>query len=1364
MARPSTPPRQATPAPAAAPAAAAPRRRASPRPRRRVLPCLALMALAMAAVIARDPAGEAVCPRLPSPLQLDGRLDDAAWTQAAATGRLVTLGAQAEPARDTTTWRCAHDDEAIVIAVDCHAERAAGPPGPAAHDDPAVLSRDHVELLLQTDPANPADILLAIDRFGATLDAWPQQPAADPGRGVDGQGAWQAHTAETDHGWSAEIRLPFRDLTGAPPRPGDLWRFRVARVAGRDGTLAWPPNPTEDRRAEVAQGALYLTTTNLIRNGTFTTAGEAIPAPWLAALTSPEVNNAPQGTIEAIPRTDTPGQNAIRLTKLAQALWWPQLWNTDYALIPGATYELSAVASGTLPAVNLRANTRGQGRLAKLSGSRELSATPTRVAFRFTVPALTEKTDIGFSAPAGTGGEAVLADVVLRRVLHGDDTTASAPAALTPPDYSPDPDPFHGLAALTERAGTKPWEHHWRDGALLSHRTIFRDRRYGTPLWLLDHSPSSQVGITASIWPGWNENGSRLLLGGLRRAPDGTPKRWIANADLSALTPMPPGGMPLWDRDQPDVCYRHEPGMLTRLDLATGEQRLVASWTPRDRERAYGLTRDNRAVFVTDHDGGQWVPYRPGEPPVPAIKVLDCYGQGPDGRSVLPSLMAVTQDDSGPLFRILVGTRIDTRDGSQRRLVLPISGHLDYLRTFASGRVRFPDDAEAPATRDLDELFALYNLYPSCSHGHLSYSPDGEYVCWDGLATSYRVRDHGDRHEAPITSNGHVYHTCWFYDPRFYITCVRAYRTDYDRADRGGQITQVFSDGTWQPVCDIKMRPAAFYYQGNFATLSRDATKIHYASSMTGLPKNYIAVLARPQPPRALRWRRDGRAITLTWQAPPHHREVRGYVVYRGSPAGLDLVTRSAQPVTATSWQDPDPQPGTAYAYAVTTLEYSGLESGFSNLATPAGVDLDPATSWPVVLFAEAEDALADLATGDRPGLSCGRDWLTASNGYFLYRTPKANTGQATLTIDVPTPGRYHLWLRTRSSSPAPAEWTAAAPGLAPTTLPCTSTEWAWQRAATTLDIAAAGTLALALSTTSPTAQADLACLTTDPAFTPAGTRPEDRQPPDTVRGLQAEPIGDRGIRLTWTASTDADLDHYQVYAAREAFTTPDVARLIASPTRPELIDWGLRPDAAYHYAITAVDRRGNESTLSTVVSARTAPRPHPVQHHALTADQARRGGPIQTAQGTGTLGNAFAILPETASAADAADASLSWEVTIDHDAAFYLWLRYLPRGQASARNAALKQAVQLLVDGQPVALVAAGATDLSAPDSNLRPEFWTWSPPLTDDLVPTALPAGRHTLTLQNLTPGIRYDALILTDEPSFQPDNGRLRQNPAL
>ena len=118
----------------------------------------------------------------------------------------------------------------------------------------------------------------------------------------------------------------------------------------------------------------------------------------------------------------------------------------------------------------------------------------------------------------------------------------------------------------------------------------------------------------------------------------------------------------------------------------------------------------------------------------------------------------------------------------------------------------------------------------------------------------------------------------------------------------------------------------------------------------------------------------------------------------------------------------------------------------------------------------------------------------------------------------------------------------------------------------------------MTLETAASGAALDMIALSTDGTFEPSGVRPEEQIPPGPVRGLTAENIRERVNRLRWEAPEGPRLSHYQVYAAREPFEVPSQRYLIGSPNGPELIDWGLRAGTTYHYAVTAVDRRGHES------------------------------------------------------------------------------------------------------------------------------------------------------------------------------------------
>ena len=1313
-------------------------------------------AIPAAAIANGDQQIEVVCPRADGAITLDGKLDEPAWENAAALAPLLTLETKRKPDEDITTARLLHNDEALYLRVTCQAaELKAVPKTP--RDGGAVWRNPHLEVFLDPTPDSPNYFHLVIDCGGNVWDG-EQQLGGTDAKGAAWNGDWTAAVVARADGWTCELAIPFSALGATAPKPGDLWRLKVCRDAGHDGPLMWPPSFGRSFHDRDADGALYFDTQNLLVNGDFEDAqvAQGAPDPWGVSLTSSEVHNEPQGEVHTVEGGLAPGKHALLFKKLATALWWPQVWNHGYKLAPGGTYEFSIMVMGTMAQVNLRATAIVEGQPVKMSHGVNPTNEFTRLKIAFVVPEGATSVAVGLSAPAATPGQVLYDNAILRRVLRAEDAMEHK---YYPPDWSPPPDPIHGLEALLARAGHKPWDLYQRDGGLLTCRVMFKDRKYGTDLWMLDNSPSTQYVVTASIWPGWNADCSVMMLPGRRTAGGEAPKRWLCDAEFSRLVPQPAGGMPLWDLENPDVYYAHSQGKVEKINFRTGEQKVLAEWEPRGTERSYGLTKDNKCVWVADWDGGEWLPYKPGDTPLPQVKVLDCYGPDPDRDGRFASQLIAADTESGPKFRVTIGTRVYTDTGRAERVILPISGRKEYLETFVSGRVQFPDHAALPDTKDLDELFELYHLTPSCSHGHLSYSPDSEYTCWDGSPSFYRTRDGGDSHSVQISPNGWCYHVCWFYNPRFFVTGVRPYRTNYDRPINGNLLSQVFTDGTWQPICDMKIRPNAFYYGGNFATFSRDATKVHYASSMTGGFKNYIAVMARPQPPRDIAAKADGNAVVLSWSPAPHHTEIKGALVYRSDHSGDGYTLLTPEPVAGGTYRDQTVRAGEVYYYVLTSLEHCGLESGYSAEAR-AGVALPEEINEPLVIYLEAEDTLADLASGDKPGLSVGRDRIGASNWCFAYLTPGAKEGKAGTQFYAPAGADYYVWVRARRSNAGTDGWHVEIDGKSAGRVSASDEQWTWWQTSQGSVSLAAGHRELTLSTTDRGAQADLICLATDPDFEPQGMRPEDRDPPAAVGGLRASSVRDRVIQLSWDAGAEADLSHYNVYASREPITAPNQEFLLASPTYPEFIDWGLRAATTYRYAVTAVDRRGNEGPLGAVAQAKTPDAPQPRHDIELAFDQATLEGPFERADGPGTRAKQYVILPAKLKPEQVAGATATWQVEVPNDAKYCFWLRYLPRGAASSRGAAVSQNISVLLDGKTVASIGGGLTDLSVPDSVIRPEFWTWARPVSTDLIAVELSAGKHELRLEKLTLGIRYDLLLITNEPSFLPTDGRLKQ----
>ena len=99
-----------------------------------------------------------------------------------------------------------------------------------------------------------------------------------------------------------------------------------------------------------------------------------------------------------------------------------------------------------------------------------------------------------------------------------------------------------------------------------------------------------------------------------------------------------------------------------------------------------------------------------------------------------------------------------------------------------------------------------------------------------------------------------------------------------------------------------------------------------------------------------------------------------------------------------------------------------------------------------------------------------------------------------------------------------------------------------------------------------------------------------DTTPPAQVAGLSVTTASSTQLNLTWTANTEPDLNHYNVYRGTMAgfpvtlgTTTP-----VGTPTTSSYSNTGLSPSTTYYYKVSAVDNAGNIGTLSAESFATT--------------------------------------------------------------------------------------------------------------------------------------------------------------------------------
>lgn len=117
--------------------------------------------------------------------------------------------------------------------------------------------------------------------------------------------------------------------------------------------------------------------------------------------------------------------------------------------------------------------------------------------------------------------------------------------------------------------------------------------------------------------------------------------------------------------------------------------------------------------------------------------------------------------------------------------------------------------------------------------------------------------------------------------------------------------------------------------------------------------------------------------------------------------------------------------------------------------------------------------------------------------------------------------------------------------------------------------------------------------LTPTPSPTPAS--PPDTTPPSAITGLVAANAYDGRINLWWDKSAAEDFASYDMYVSKTEITDTSGMTPVHQVTNVATCRYqatGLEDGTKYYFAVTAVDKSGNENTQVTSASATTTPMP----------------------------------------------------------------------------------------------------------------------------------------------------------------------------
>jgi hypothetical protein len=290
-----------------------------------------------------------------------------------------------------------------------------------------------------------------------------------------------------------------------------------------------------------------------------------------------------------------------------------------------------------------------------------------------------------------------------------------------------------------------------------------------------------------------------------------------------------------------------------------------------------------------------------------------------------------------------------------------------------------------------------------------------------------------------------------------------------------------------------------------------------------------------------------------------------------------DLVTEHSVSLTGL-------EPDTTYEFHVSSTDAAGKTGNMSTDETFTTTE----SSFVYLRFEAEAGVLADpLDVGSGSAAFAGT-WIETPAG-SQSGTPGNPLGSATLGVQVPSTGTWHLWVRVHGADVDSDAWYESIDGAGREALSAeVHGEWTWV-AGRSYSLTQ-GQHVVELGGRDPGARADRLLLTDDPDFLPTEQPDADVTPPGPVTGLLA--AGSAGqVQLTWSNPSASDLERVVVRVRDDgAFPTSPVdgiplADMPATPGSPgSHVHTGVVEGVTYHYGVFAIDASGNVAQAAEAV------------------------------------------------------------------------------------------------------------------------------------------------------------------------------------
>jgi Domain of unknown function (DUF5916)/Carbohydrate family 9 binding domain-like len=175
-------------------------------------------------------------------INLDGKLDEAAWQSAPPSGDFIqSYPKPGDRAPDQTEVRVLYDDEALYVGIrmyDAHPDSIAAQ---LARRDASGIYSDWVHLIIDSYHDRRTAFRFTVNPKGVKKDVYTSN---DGNEDLNWDAVWEVATRVDSAGWVAEYRIPLSQLRfgNSPTGAERVWGFQVQRdIARRQERDTWSP-------------------------------------------------------------------------------------------------------------------------------------------------------------------------------------------------------------------------------------------------------------------------------------------------------------------------------------------------------------------------------------------------------------------------------------------------------------------------------------------------------------------------------------------------------------------------------------------------------------------------------------------------------------------------------------------------------------------------------------------------------------------------------------------------------------------------------------------------------------------------------------------------------------------------------------------------------------------------------------------------------------------------------------------------------------------------------------------------------------------------------------------------------------------